>query len=107
MLRAIPDKLTGVITMGAAVLILFAVPWLDRGNVKSIRYRGLPSKIALAIFAIAFVWLGYIGAHQVSDFLTLVSRIATVVYFLFFITMPWWSRMGTDKPVPERVAMPH
>ena len=102
MLRAIPNKLFGVITMGAAVLILFAVPWLDRGNVKSIRYRGLPSKIA-----IAFVWLGYIGAHQVSDFLTLVAQISTVVYFGFFATMPWWSRMGTDKPVPARVTMPH
>jgi ubiquinol-cytochrome c reductase cytochrome b subunit len=103
----VPDKLLGVIIMGGAVLILFAVPWLDRGNVKSIRYRGLPSKIALLLFSIAFVWLGYIGAHQVSDFLTMVARISTFVYFAFFFTMPWWSRMGTDKPVPDRVTMPH
>jgi len=107
MLRAVPDKLLGVVLMGGAVLILFAVPWLDRGNVKSIRYRGLPSKIALLLFSIAFIWLGYIGANQVSDFLTLVARISTFVYFAFFFTMPWWSRMGTDKPVPDRVTMPH
>jgi len=107
MLRAIPDKLSGVIVMGAAVLILFLVPWLDRSPVKSVRYRALPTKIALTLFTIAFVWLGYIGASPVSDFLTFVARAATVVYFLFFLTMPVWSRMGTPKPVPDRVTMPH
>jgi ubiquinol-cytochrome c reductase cytochrome b subunit len=107
MLRAVPNKLAGVTLMGAAVLILFFVPWLDRSPVKSIRYRGPATKIALALFAIAFIWLGYIGAHQVSDFLTMVARISTFVYFAFFFTMPWWTRMGTDKPVPDRVTMPH
>jgi ubiquinol-cytochrome c reductase cytochrome b subunit len=107
MLRAVPNKLAGVTLMGAAVLILFFVPWLDRSPVKSIRYRGPATKIALALFAIAFIWLGYIGAHQVSDFLTTVARISTVVYFAFFLAMPFWSRLGKTKPVPDRVTMPH
>ena len=70
MLRAIPDKLFGVIVMGAAVMILFLVPWLDRSPVKSIRYRGWPSKVMIAGFVVSFVWLGYIGAspaHRHAD----------------------------------------
>jgi ubiquinol-cytochrome c reductase cytochrome b subunit len=107
MLRAIPNKVLGVMTMGAAVLILLGMPWLDRSPVKSIRYRGLPSKIALAVLAIAFVWLGYLGAVPQSDTRLLIARILTFVYFSFFIAMPLWSRMGTTKPVPDRVTYGH
>jgi ubiquinol-cytochrome c reductase cytochrome b subunit len=107
MLRAIPNKLFGVIIMGAAVLILLGVPWLDRSPVKSIRYRGLPSKIALAALAVSFVWLGWLGANPPSEAGTLISQILTFIYFAFFIAMPVWSRMGTTKPVPDRVTFGH
>mgnify|MGYP003552869507 FL=1 len=107
MLRAIPDKLAGVIVMGAAVMILFFVPWLDRSPVKSIRYRGWPSKVMVAGLVVSFVWLGYIGANPPTDTLTRIGQVLTAFYFVFFLAMPWWSRMGKTKPVPDRVTMPH
>ncbi|MBP7417530.1 MAG: cytochrome bc complex cytochrome b subunit [Xanthomonadales bacterium] len=107
MLRAIPDKLAGVIVMGAAVMILFFVPWLDRSPVKSIRYRGWPSKVMVAGLVVSFVWLGYIGANPPTDTLTRIGQVLTAFYFFFFLAMPWWSRMGKTKPVPDRVTMPH
>jgi ubiquinol-cytochrome c reductase cytochrome b subunit len=103
MLRAIPDKLGGVIIMGAAVLILFILPWLDRSRAKSIRYRGWISKLMITLFVIVFVFLGYVGYQPSSDLLTLLAQIATFFYFAFFITMPVWSAMDPTKPVPERV----
>lgn len=103
MLRAIPDKLTGVIIMGAAVLILFLLPWLDRSPVRSIRYRGPLTKLALGIFVIAFVLLGWLGSQAGSDAQKLVAQICTAIYFLFFILMPWYTKIDSTKPVPERV----
>jgi ubiquinol-cytochrome c reductase cytochrome b subunit len=103
MLRAIPDKLLGVAVMGAAVVIIFFVPWLDRSPVKSIRYKGPLFKIALALFSISFVMLNYLGMQPVSPLYTLLSRIGTAVYFLFFLLMPIYTAMDSTKPVPERV----
>jgi len=103
MLRAVPDKLGGVITMFAAVLILFVLPWLDRSKVRSIRYKGLIFKIMLAALAISFLILGYIGTQPPSPALTLTARIATIVYFAFFLLMPVYSVIDRTKPVPERV----
>jgi ubiquinol-cytochrome c reductase cytochrome b subunit len=103
MLRAVPDKLFGVIVMGAANLILFALPWLDRSPVKSIRYRPLLHKLLLAAFAASFAVLGYLGMQSGSTTQTLVAQVLTLFYFGFFIFMPLWSRMGTFKPVPQRV----
>jgi ubiquinol-cytochrome c reductase cytochrome b subunit len=103
MLRAIPDKLSGVIVMGAAVMILFLIPWLDRSPVRSMKYRGPISKALLALFVVTFVFLGYAGYQPSSELLTLLAQIATAIYFLFFITMPWWTRIDSVKPVPERV----
>lgn len=100
-LQAVPDKLLGVILMGAAVMILYLVPWLDRSPVKSIRYRSWMSKLALAVFAIAFVRLGMLGLSQDSSNFEL--RLWTFVYFAFFILMPIWTRIEKTKPVPERV----
>ncbi len=105
MLRAIPDKLFGVMTMGGAVLILFLVPWLDRSEVKSIRYRPLLSKVMIGLFVIAFVVLGWLGSQAGSDMQKLTAQILTFFYFGFFILMPIWSRMGKTKPVPDRVTM--
>ena len=105
MLRAIPDKVGGVIVMGGANLILFGLPWLDRSPVKSIRYRPFLHKVMIGLFAIAFVILAYLGMQPGSTVQTWVARGLTTFYFLFFGTMPFWSRMGTFKPVPERVTM--
>jgi len=102
-LRAIPDKLMGVVAMGAAIAILFVLPWLDRSPVKSIRYKGWMSKVWLAIFTVSFVILGYFGSQAPSEIGTLMSRTCTILYFAFFILMPFYTRMEKTKPVPERV----
>ena len=107
MLRAIPDKLLGVIVMGAATLIFFAVPWLDRSKVKSIRYRGPITKIMLTLFVISFCVLGWLGAQSGSDTQKLVAQVLTFFYFAFFFTMPIWTAVDKTKPVPERVTFDH
>ncbi len=103
MLRAVPDKLAGVMTMGGAVMILFALPWLDRSPVKSIRYRPMLHKVMIALFSVAFLILMWLGMQAGSTTQTWVARGLTVFYFAFFISMPVWSRLGAFKPVPERV----
>jgi ubiquinol-cytochrome c reductase cytochrome b subunit len=105
MLRAVPDKLLGVMTMGGAVMILFLLPWLDRSPVKSIRYRSTLSKVMIALFCIVFVTLGWMGMQSGSTTQTMIARVLTAFYFGFFIFMPFWSRMGATKPVPDRVTM--
>ncbi len=103
-LRAVPDKLLGVLAMGAAIVILFFLPWLDRCPVKSIRYRGLTWKIALTLFVVSFLILGYLGALPPSTGRTAVAQIASVIYFGFFLAMPFYTRNEKTKPVPERVS---
>ncbi len=103
MLRAVPDKLGGVVIMGSAVLILFVLPWLDRSAVKSVRYKGWIFKGALAIFAVSFVSLGYLGTQPPGEWRTIAARISTIAYFLFFLLMPLYSKLDKTKPVPERV----
>jgi len=105
MLRAVPDKVFGVMIMGGATLILFLLPWLDRSPVKSIRYRPMLHKLMIAAFAVAFVVLAWLGMQAGSPTQTWVARGLTFFYFAFFITMPIWSRMGSFKSVPERVTM--
>ena len=105
MLRAIPNQLLGVMTMGGAVMILFLLPWLDRSPVKSIRYRSTISKIAIALFVVVFITLGWLGMQSGSTTQTMIARTLTFFYFAFFITMPIWTRLGATKPVPERVTM--
>ncbi|HVJ63101.1 MAG TPA: cytochrome bc complex cytochrome b subunit [Tahibacter sp.] len=106
MLRVVPDKLFGVLTMFGAIAILFFVPWLDRSPVKSYRYRGWMSKVLLGLFAFSFVWLGKIGAGPGTDPVeTIVGRVLTLYYFAFFFTMPFWTAADATKQVPERVTM--
>jgi len=121
-LRAVPpmfdSKFPGVAVMGVAVLILFALPWLDRGRVKSIRYRGPRWKVAFAIFVLAFLVLGYLGVHPITVWGTFaegvplvgggyiavwVARLFTLLYFLFFLAMPWYTAHDREKPEPQRV----
>ena len=105
MLRAIPHPFFGVVTMGAAVIILCFLPWLDRSPVRSIRYKGPISKIALGLFVVAFLGLGYLGLEAVTPLYTVLARILTAVYFAFFLLMPWYSAIDKTKPVPERVTL--
>ena len=108
LLKTFDAKFWGVVVMGGAVVILFALPWLDRSPVKSIRYRPGWHKIMLGIFVIFFVVLGYLGIQPVSDIGTLLAQIGTIFYFGFFVLMPWWSRIGEFKAVPDRVTFhPH
>lgn len=102
-LRAVPDKLAGVIAMGAATILFFFLPWLDRSQVKSIRYRGNKYKIALGAFTVSFLVLGWLGMQVATPAYTLMARFFAVIYFLFFLLMPFYTRMDGDKPVPERV----
>lgn len=102
-LRAVPDKLTGVAFMGIAVLAFAFLPWLDRCKVKSIRYRSWTYKIWLMAFAVSFLALGYLGLKPATDAYTIAARVFTAIYFLFFITLPFYSRNEKTKPVPERV----
>jgi ubiquinol-cytochrome c reductase cytochrome b subunit len=102
-LRVIDAKVWGVVLMGAATLIFFALPWLDRSPVKSIRYKGPLFRAALTIFVIAFLILGYFGTQPVTAAGTLISQIFTLIYFAFFALMPWYSSVDKTRPVPERV----
>ncbi|MBT00161.1 MAG: cytochrome b [Oceanospirillaceae bacterium] len=96
-------KFWGVVVMGAAIAILFVLPWLDRSPVKSIRYKGMLSKLWLLIFAVSFVILGVLGAIPSTPARTLVAQICTLLYFAYFLLMPFYTRMERTKPVPERV----
>ena len=99
----VDPKVWGVALMGIATLIFFLLPWLDRSPVKSIRYKGPLVKTALALFVIAFIVLGYFGTQPVTPTSTLLSQICTLIYFAFFLLMPWYTRMDKTRPEPERV----
>ncbi len=102
-LRAVPDKFMGVLAMGAAIMILFFLPWLDRSPVKSIRYRGGIYKTALALFVVSFFALCWLGMQPVTPLLTTLARLFSVIYFGFFLLMPIYTKLDKTKPVPERV----
>ena len=89
--------------MGAAIAILFVLPWLDRSPVKSIRYKGWISLVGLVVFAVSFVILGYLGVVPSTPVRTVVAQVCTALYFAFFLLMPFYTRMEKTKPVPERV----
>ncbi|MBI1890167.1 MAG: cytochrome bc complex cytochrome b subunit [Burkholderiales bacterium] len=101
-------KFWGVVLMGVSVMILAALPWLDHSPAKSIRYRPDWHKWVYVVFGVAFLVLGYLGVEAPSPIKTLLAQICTFIYFGFFLLMPWWSTMGTFKPVPARVTYhPH
>jgi ubiquinol-cytochrome c reductase cytochrome b subunit len=120
-LRAVPplfnSQFPGVMAMGLATMILFLLPWLDRDPVKSIRYRGIYFKTALSIFVVTFLVLGYLGTEPTNvwgqfgawmgnaDVATVAARVFTLLYFAFFILMPWYTALDKSKPVPDRVTM--
>ncbi len=102
-LRAVPDQLGGVIAMGLAVSLFLLLPWLDRSPVKSVRYRGTNYKIALTLFIISFLILGWLGLQIATPLYTWLARVFTVIYFLFFFLMPFYTKIDNDRSVPERV----
>ncbi|WP_455913198.1 cytochrome b [Pseudomonas syringae] len=102
-LRAIPDKLLGVMAMGAAIALLFVLPWLDRSPVKSMRYKGWLSRLWLLLFCASFGTLGVLGVLPPSPGRALLSQVCTFLYFAYFILMPFYTRMERTKPVPDRV----
>jgi ubiquinol-cytochrome c reductase cytochrome b subunit len=107
MLRAVPpmfgSQFPGVVVMFGAIIVLFFLPWLDRSPVKSVRYKGPIFKVALGIFAVTFVVLGYLGLQPATPTATLFAQIFTTLYFAFFLLMPIYSKLDSVKPVPERV----
>jgi ubiquinol-cytochrome c reductase cytochrome b subunit len=107
MLRAVPSfagtQVWGVLVMGASIVVLFFVPWLDRSPVLSIRYRGPIYKVMLAIFVLSFICLGVCGLKPPSGIYPTLAKICTVLYFAFFLLMPWYTKFDSVKPVPERV----
>ena len=105
MLRAVPDKLGGFITMAAAIAILFVLPWLDRSPVRSIRYKGIVSRAAILMLPAVFIILGYLGVKAPTPERTFLAQICTVLYFSYFIGIYFWTRLETTKPEPERITM--
>ena len=106
-LRAVPpmfgSQFPGVLAMGASLLILFFLPWLDRSPVKSIRYRSPIYKWVLGVFVVSFVMLGWLGVQPVTPLNVFLARVFTVLYFAFFVLMPWYTSIGKFKEVPERL----
>jgi ubiquinol-cytochrome c reductase cytochrome b subunit len=102
-LRAVPDQRLGALLMFLAVALFVFLPWLDRSPVKSMRYRGMLSRGALAIFAVSFIALGYLGLQPAEGLYVILARVFACGYFAFFLLMPWYSRIDKVKPVPARV----
>ncbi|MFP4154459.1 MAG: cytochrome b [Halothiobacillaceae bacterium] len=102
-LRAVPDQFLGVVAMGAAILVLFLLPWLDRGPVRSIRYRSPTFKVLLFLFALSFVVLGFLGTQPATPVYTWMARVFTVIYFGYFVGLWIISGKEKTKPLPERL----
>jgi ubiquinol-cytochrome c reductase cytochrome b subunit len=103
LLKTFDAKFWGVLVMGGAVIVLFFLPWLDHSPARSIRYRPDWHKTVYGVFVVFFFVLGYLGIQPPTEIGTLIAQIGTLFYFGFFLLMPWWSRLGTFKPVPSRV----
>ncbi|MEL4203096.1 cytochrome b [Plesiomonas shigelloides] len=102
-LRAIPDKLLGVMMMGLSIAVLFLLPWIDRGKVRSFRYRSRFHTLNIGMFVISFIALGILGTLPATPLYTLLSQIFTLCYFMFFILLFFYSKNERTKPLPERV----
>lgn len=103
-LRAIPDKLLGVLAMFASILILAFLPWLDRSKVRSATYRPM-FKIAFWVFVLDGLLLGYCGAKPAEGVYVILSRIAAFYYFFHFLVLvPYLSRIERTKPLPESIS---
>lgn len=104
MLRALPDKLLGVIIMVSAIVILMFLPWLDKSPVKSMRYKGIYSKVALTLMVMGFVLLGYLGTVPVTPVKLALARLGTLFYFGYFLLMPWYTQIEKTQVPPLRIS---
>ncbi|WP_445401358.1 cytochrome b [Zobellella sp. An-6] len=102
-LRAVPDKLMGVILMGLSIAVLFVLPWLDRCKVRSFRYRSKLHLLNIAQFVVCFIILGVLGALPSTPVLTLLAQVCSFGYFAFFVLLFFYSKNEKTKPLPERV----
>ena len=102
-LRAVPDKLLGVIMMGLSIVVLFLLPWLDRCKVRSVRYRSTLHKLNIAQFVVCFIILGVLGVLPSTPTLTLIAQLCTLGYFGFFVLLFFYSKNESTKPLPQRV----
>ena len=105
-LRAVPDKLAGVLLMFGSIAVLFFLPWLDTAKVRSARYRPI-YKYFFVLFFIDCLMLGYLGGVVPEGIYLLLSRVCTIYYFAFFlVVMPLLSRFETTKPMPIGISNP-
>jgi len=102
-LRAVPDKFWGFVLFALAVVLPVFLPWLDRARVRSIRYRGWIYKTALAVFVVSFIMLGWLGLQPAQGVFVMMARVFSILYFAFFIFMPYYTTIDKTKPVPDRV----
>jgi len=102
-LFGIDAKFWGLVVMAGAIAILFVMPWLDRSPVKSMRYKGTYSRVALFAFVISFIILGVLGTKIATGPRTALAQICTVIYFVYFLAMPWYTRKEQTSTPPERV----
>lgn len=105
-LAGLDAKFWGLVVMAGAIVVPAVLPWLDKSPVKSIRYKGMGSKVMLALFVISFFILGYLGTVHPTPARTFLAQICTGIYFAYFLLMPWYTRAEKTKPVPDRVTMP-
>ena len=103
MLRAVPDKFLGAVVMFMAILLFFALPWLDRAKNRSLRYRSWQSMTMLAAFTISFIILGWLGTQPVTELFKYMSRFFTIVYFSYFLLMPFYTAREPMKPLPTNL----
>lgn len=102
-LRAVPNKFLGLSAMGAAIAFMFVLPWLDRSPVRSIRYKGNWSKMAVVVFVVSFIGLGYVGIQPISPLRSLLAQVFAVGYFAFFLLMPVYTALEKTEKLPERL----
>ena len=96
-------KFWGFVIMAGAIVLPAVLPWLDRSPVKSMRYKGRASKWMLAAFIVSFFVLGYLGTVPPSPWATLLAQLCTIIYFAYFVLMPWYTQAEKTKPVPDRI----
>jgi ubiquinol-cytochrome c reductase cytochrome b subunit len=102
-LRAVPNQRWGALLLMLAVVAFLFLPWLDRSPVRSMRYKGWMSRTALTLFVISFIALGYLGLQPAAGVYVVLARIFAVIYFAYFLLMPFYSKLDPVKPVPERL----
>ncbi len=105
-LFGVPAKFWGFLVMAGAIVVPFVLPWLDRSPVKSMRYKGMISKVMLGLFVVSFFILGYLGTVAPSPITTMMAQVGTAIYFAYFVLMPWYTRVEKTKPVPDRLTAP-